>query len=251
MVQKDLVDYVRLNHSRGHAYHDLYVHMIKHGHSHQDSADAIEAVQKEHHQHAFGSKKEKKIRKAQRKVFWGSMIVVSVMLIFILIFTIPDFSLKKDCGEDIACFSAAASECRPATAVYKANAALFGMEISSETFIQIKGEKNGKCVYYDRVASASVKLGSSLRQQLLDSGVSEADIALQEAEASKMAVVTVGFAKQCMFEKQKLAEIISKLQAGTFSGGFSCALGMGGTSDCRLTGDFSAEDCVILTPQMI
>lgn len=245
MVNKQLVEYIKTHHGKGHSYKDLHDHLVKHGYSSNEVNEAISNVTHSPHHHPARHKKEKKTGKRKAKGIAAVLFAAAVLFVILLVFAGPS---KVDCGMDMDCFIEAAADCTPAKVRFTASADIFGMVTSATSAIEIQGEEEGKCIYYDVQESAEVDFSAETVESMMSSGLTMEEIAEQENRATESVRQINGIGKKCRFAPEELAEMLERWQEGTFSGGVSCSMDDAGEpEECTFSGDFADAECEIVS----
>ncbi|MDO8428608.1 MAG: hypothetical protein Q7S92_05345 [Candidatus Diapherotrites archaeon] len=123
----------------------------------------------------------------------------------------------QDCGADGACFSAAAANCTPVKVTLTFSVDFLGILSTTTNYLELSKKEGITCKYYQRTESQVVKLSDEIKQQLLSSGKTEAEIEQQESELQTSANQVIGLETSCRFETAKLVELLRNWQAGNFS----------------------------------
>ncbi len=131
------------------------------------------------------------------------------------------------------CFINASKNCDKSNFTVMQSIDMFGMNITTITYYELKGQENGKCIFYLRTEEQHINFSAGLIQNYLDSGTTSEEIQQQEQEANKQSDLLEGRDGQCNIENSKLAEILTKWKEGTFQGSVSCK----GT-ECNYGGDW-------------
>ncbi|MFT4309714.1 MAG: hypothetical protein ACMXYL_04455 [Candidatus Woesearchaeota archaeon] len=95
-----------------------------------------------------------------------------------------------DCGRSDSvneCFMEAVDNCCPATIMTDIEIEIFGMTIYTETYRELKGMENDKCIFYERTDDISLDYSAEARQGMLDSGMTEEEIEAALIEQNQMA----------------------------------------------------------------
>ena|SRR5438477_9059021 len=74
-------------------------------------------------------------------------------------------SAPIDCGEDMNCFTRAASSCQRARMTRTVSFTLFGVSIASHGFSQIKGGGGNACTVYMRTEKVDIKIDEAWRSR--------------------------------------------------------------------------------------
>lgn len=115
------------------------------------------------------------------------------------------------------CFINASENCEPSKLLYTVSIDLFGMFDTVTTDMEIKGIESGKCIYYQRTESNSIKFTNEMVQQMLDGGATQEQIDQQEQTANDSAQQTVGMEKTCKFDTKDLTAMLKRWKQGIMS----------------------------------
>lgn len=121
-----------------------------------------------------------------------------------------------DCGYDFDCFIEKASTCNPVMGVFIAPVDMFGVLITTTSFVEIKGLEESKCVFYIRTEDVKMEYSEELIQQMLDGGLTEEEIEQQRQLAEEQAQ-QVGLDDTCRFNTSDLEALLRRWQQGNFS----------------------------------
>lgn len=116
------------------------------------------------------------------------------------------------------CFINAAKDCCPAKIVTESELNFFGVIIHSKSYREIKSLEAERCVVYQRTDSYSYEYAPETRQQMLDSGMTEAQINEQLAQQNQQAQEMVGKDSTCKYPIADLVENLEDEKQGSFSG---------------------------------
>ncbi len=247
MVNKQLVEYVKTHHGRGHPFKQLHDHLVQHGHSSHEVNEAINTVKHGTHHPVHHPVHHEKIKPRLRQLR-GFVLIVSIALILFvlaLVFTFPGKG-AIDCGTDFSCFIEASAGCNPAKVRFTTSADIFGMITSATMRIELRGMESGKCEYYDKQLSASVHFSDALVEQMFESGQTMEEINQNEQTATESIEQIGSVEKTCRFDTSDLKAMLQRWDEGTASGGVSCAITDGELTDCTFSGDFGNAECEIL-----
>ncbi len=250
MVNKQLVEYVKTHHGKGHPFKQLHDHLVHHGHSSHEVNEAINAVKHESHhapRHPLHPAHYEKRKPRLRQLRGFALIVSIAIILFILalVFTWPGKG-AIDCGTDFSCFIEASAGCNPAKVRFTTSADIFGMITSATVQMEIRGTEAGKCAYYDKQLSASVHFSDTLVEQMFESGQTMEEINQNEQTATESLEQIGNVEKTCRFDTSDLKAMLQRWDEGTASGGVSCAVTDGELTDCTFSGDFANADCEII-----
>lgn len=117
------------------------------------------------------------------------------------------------------CFIDASEDCCSAKLVTETEMNLFGMLIYSRSYREIKGLENERCVLYQRTDDISYSYADEIRQQMLDSGMTEEQIGQQLAQQNQQAQeMIIGKDSTCRYPINDLVNILEEEKQGSFSG---------------------------------
>ncbi|MBP6859795.1 MAG: hypothetical protein KBC69_04230 [Candidatus Magasanikbacteria bacterium] len=129
--------------------------------------------------------------------------------------------------QNFNCFNSAVKNCTLAKIISKDEGEIFGMFSKSAAVYEIKGRQGNECVFYLKVTDGSVSFTKEAVQQMLDSGMTNEEVAQQQQESNKAARSLVGREGSCKFyNAADLLKVFSNWKEGNFS-----------------TADFSGMDC--------
>lgn len=268
MANQKLVNYIKSELSRGVSLEQIKEVLISVGWSDYDVNEAVNLATQ---QKTFPTAPKAPIyieptKKSSNK-FWIIPIIVIVIIVIIGgIFaffiirkkenipstatppaTIPTIGPSSliDCKTDMDCFIKASENCKLAKVTDDATIDVFGMFITTTTFYEVKGLKEGKCVLYLRTEKQDVKFKKELIQEMLKGGATQEEIQQQEQESNRLAkLLQEGRDGICKFNNNNdLIFLLNKWKDGVFSGSVSCRIGDDGEWECTSTGDWSIADC--------
>ncbi|MFH1972316.1 MAG: DUF4190 domain-containing protein [archaeon] len=158
----------------------------------------------------------------------------------------PPTPSMSDCGEDYDCFMDYANTCTPSNVIRNVTMDVFGIGVVTTTTYsdEIRGEVDGKCIFYIDITYAGLEYSNTLVQAYLDSGMTQEEIDQQEADAQATQALFVGRDGWCKFDTTDLYNMLNNWNQGNYSSGGHCDLNDEGNWVCDLGGDFAvAEDC--------
>jgi hypothetical protein len=136
-----------------------------------------------------------------------------------------------DCGTSIDCLISASKTCSPAKAISAATADIFGAKQTTNSFLEIKGEEAGKCIFYIRTEKIDLAFSSSIPQEIVNQ---------QKAIYKKLE----GRDGTCKFNPSDLTAMLTRWKEGNFqSGTVSCKLTPSGNVCKTESGDFGVAEC--------
>lgn len=157
------------------------------------------------------------------------------------------------CGTDMNCFIKASSSCQESDVTFTSNIDFFGMIVTTTNHYEIRGMQENRCILYIELEDQQFSFSEQARQSALASGMTEEDINFQLQEAKRGSELSIGKDGICKFKSNsELANLLAKLNAGTFSGETICTLTEQG-SDCKSTGDWAVAECTgeLFYPQLL
>lgn len=128
-----------------------------------------------------------------------------------------------DCGivtnfQNFDCFVNAAKNCSLSKVTNSTQIDLFGMTTQGTAFYEIKGQQEGRCMFYLKTISSNVIFSQELTQKMLSSGATNEQIKQQEQKSSKIAQSMVGRDGTCGFTNTNdLVDLLNKWKGGNFS----------------------------------
>lgn len=136
-----------------------------------------------------------------------------------------------DCGASIDCLISASKTCSPTKAISTATVDIFGVKQTTTSFLEIKGEEAGKCIFYLRTEKIDLVFPSSIPQEVINQ---------QKAIYKKLE----GRDGTCKFNPGDLTAMLTRWKEGTFqSGTVSCKLTSSGNVCKTEGGDFGMAEC--------
>ncbi len=115
------------------------------------------------------------------------------------------------------CLIMAAETCTPAKLTDLTTINMFGLLVSTSTQFEIKGLEAGKCVFYQKTLDQSIVLSDEIKQQLVDSGKTAAEIQTAETEANANAKQNAGLELTCKFNISDLTTTLTNWKNGEAS----------------------------------
>ncbi len=175
---------------------------------------------------------------------------------------------------DMACFLAAAKECRKSTHVSTKELELMGMKHKITERLEIEGSEGDKCAFSRRALAVKLEIGAEMRAFLAEKGSTDADVDKMEREALANLQQQGNDVQRCVMAASALVKALEQESRGVFdtaswsdcaqperqcpeppgmlfpgcslggceSGGWpiTCATPDGRTSHCRLDGTVAA-----------
>jgi len=136
-----------------------------------------------------------------------------------------------DCGASIDCLISASKTCSPAKAISTVTVDIFGVKQTTNSFLEIKGEEAGKCIFYLRTEKIDLVFPSSTPQEVINQ---------QKAIYKKLE----GRDGTCKFNPGDLTAMLTRWKEGNFqSGTVSCKLTPSGNVCKTEGGDFGVAEC--------
>ena len=149
----------------------------------------------------------------------------------------------SDCESDLDCLIKASKNCDKAKVIDTKTTEMFGMLLTTTTFLEIKGMEENKCALYLRIEKQDVHFSDEMVQKMLDGGTTQEQIEQQEQEANKQADIVEGKDGICKFKSSNdLTAFLSKWKEGNLSGSVSCKL-VDDSWECTSTGDWAVAEC--------
>lgn len=124
-----------------------------------------------------------------------------------------------DCGADFNCFIQNALSCSHAKVEFSSAADLFGIVTSTSSDLQIKGKSGGRCQFYIKNRKIEVRFSNQTVQQMLQNGLTAAQISASERQATAQAQSGAGLDGTCLFEQSDLDSMLLRWKSGSFSSG--------------------------------
>ena len=117
----------------------------------------------------------------------------------------------KDCGKSISCLELSSQSCAPSEAMISSSTTVLGVTKSKTILYEIRGIKNGKCVFYIEVKKDGISFSSDIPQSTIDS--EKASFNNQQGESGT-----------CFFNTKDLSDMLTRWEHGdTSSGDFKVA----------------------------
>lgn len=155
-----------------------------------------------------------------------------------------DNQVPINCGTNWECFIVASENCTKANMTKVSSIDFFGLIITSEYLREIKGFRDNKCIYYQRLINSSYEFNDTLVEIYKAANKSDEEIALEEQMINDEYKKSIGLEDTCSFPPEDLKGLLQKWQQGSFSGGASCTLSFDpNEQECNYTGDFSNGSC--------
>jgi hypothetical protein len=148
-----------------------------------------------------------------------------------------------DCGEDFDCFVTQSETCSIASVDRSIFTNLFGVDQTTNSYYELRGWDDGKCVFYLKYGDLLVEYSDDLVQSLIDNGETLEEVQQREDDLNVLYDGLEGREGSCRFESSDLNAMLERWNNGQYSGGASCSLN-GNEWECTYTGDFeAAESC--------
>ncbi|MCW8965384.1 MAG: hypothetical protein OQK82_01660 [Candidatus Pacearchaeota archaeon] len=152
-------------------------------------------------------------------------------------------SSNVDDTDSFDCLIEVAESCGYAK-MYTSNEVNFlGIIVSSTEYIELKGEENEKCIFYQRMEDNGNKLSFDTKELMLRKGISQEEINKKEEEFNDAALETIGMFYTCKFDREELVLMLKRWKQGIFNGGVHCDF-IDENYICEFTGDFENAECV-------
>lgn len=152
---------------------------------------------------------------------------------------LPDIADKAD----LVFLIEAAKNCDKAVVIESSTIDLFGfgMLITTETLLFIRGMEEDKCVLYIRTKNQEISFSDEFLQKAIAEGATQEGIDQQLKESNKYADKVEGKDGICKFKNNDdLVSFLSRRKDGTFSGDISCSINLiSGEWECTSTGDWA------------
>ena len=136
-----------------------------------------------------------------------------------------------DCKQNLNCLIQASKDCRKAKAVFTATVNTFGVKQKTTSFLEIKGKKDNKCIFYLKTEKIALTFPPNVPRNIVNQ---------QKAVYKKLE----GREGTCQFKTSDLTAMLARWNKGIFkSGTTSCKLTSSGQV-CKTTGgDFGVAQC--------
>ena len=115
------------------------------------------------------------------------------------------------------CFIDAVRDCCPAKLVTETEINFFGVISYSKTYREIKGLQEERCVLYNRIDDWSYDYTEELRNQMLDSGMTEEEINQALEDSNEVVQDMIGKDSTCKYPIEDLVNILEGEKEGSFS----------------------------------
>ncbi len=262
MVNQKLISYIKSQLSKGVPIRQIKKKLLSRGWSKIDVDSAMNLATKKYP--TTPQNKKLKNKYSKWKIITIVVIVALISSIIVLSFSmkrgdssetstpetgnnLPSHSESSkvlDCEEDMDCFIEASEDCTPAKLSSTSTIELFGMVMVTSGFSEIKGEEEGKCVYYMRTENYEMHFSDEMVQQMLATGVTQEEIQQQEEETNEEYLEPFeGKDGICKFNKNSdLTNILIKAKEGTFSLTASCSTTENGF-ECTSSNDWDVAEC--------
>lgn len=122
-----------------------------------------------------------------------------------------------DCEFSYGCLVDALHDRRSATLWVAENLPLFGLYITAVALIKVSNFSEGEVRFYQKDVKSAVTLTPHIRAQMRARGMSEADIAKAQQQASASAARTVGNDGTCTFKEAALEQMLRRWHDGSYS----------------------------------
>lgn len=151
------------------------------------------------------------------------MAKVSVVLgLFLVLVFLASCATEKsiiDCGtaeSSNQCFVDAAKECTPAKIILDTNIEMMGIVISGQSYKEIKGLEDDRCVVFERIDEYSVDYTDETIQEMLNQGITQEEIdAGLEAQISEIDAM-IGMNGTCKYTIDLLVKNLENAMQGSF-----------------------------------
>ncbi len=192
-----------------------------------------------------------------KKIFWilGAVLFVIIGALMYILLIAP--SSGESSGESLGgesqptpqsqsivscenwnCFVDASENCNQANFTNTLSVDFFGVNITGITYYELKGIEDSQCTFYLRTEEAHISYTNELKQQMLDSGLTQEEIEQAEQQTNEQYNLLEGRDGQCTIETSDLTPLLTGWKDGNFSGGTSCSLTDSGKWECEYTGDW-------------
>lgn len=122
-----------------------------------------------------------------------------------------------DCSKDYDCFIEASLDCSPAKKINILSEINSGVNTTTETYSEIRGNHSGQCVYYEEIIKINLTYTEESRTELLNQGFTEEEIDSMEAENNEAAGNSIGAKFVCLYEHNELSSLLENWKDGNFS----------------------------------
>jgi len=123
-----------------------------------------------------------------------------------------------DCGISINCLIDNSEECNKASVVYIQSGHVLDMLQTTTSYWEIKGFENNKCVFYIETRYIDMDFNEEIRQQMLESGLTNENITLNLQKANEEADKKEGLNITCYFDNtEELSNLLNIWNSEGFS----------------------------------
>lgn len=257
MIDRRLVDYIKSELSKSTSLEQIRQNLLSKGWSNYDINEAMNLATQQKTLSAPPVTYKEPAKKTPKKGIIFILIVIVIIGGIFAFFMLrekqvvsetpsqkqTEFANVIDCGYDFDCFIGASENCSPANVTDDITLDMFGMLITTTTYLEIKGIEANKCVLYLRTEEQNIDFGDELIQQMLADNITQEEIQQQKQEANEQTKLVEGKDGACRFSNNNyLINLLNKWKEGTLSGEVSCSLTPEGL-ECTSTGDWDVAEC--------
>ncbi len=130
---------------------------------------------------------------------------------------IQQYSGPLTACRDFNCFIEESRDCSPANFTHRPSVGIFGINQTTTSYLEIRGEEEGRCVLYIRTEEVELEFTEPLVEQMLNSGLTEEQVEQQEQESREQAKMSEGREGLCRFETEDITSMLTRWKDGNFS----------------------------------